>query len=82
MIASMMSKMQIVAIPRNAPVAVSARFSFGMRCSLLLPRLVSLFPVSHQASVRAEAFSPAVPPCVVICPLWKTVKFLTALWAS
>ena len=31
MIAAMMRKMQIVAMPRNAPVAVSARFSFGKR---------------------------------------------------
>ena len=31
MIAAMMSKMQIVAIPRNAPVAVSTRSSFGKR---------------------------------------------------
>ena len=34
MIAAMMSKMQIVAMPRNAPAAVSARSSFGMRCAI------------------------------------------------
>ena len=34
MIAAMMSKMQIVAMPRNDPVAVSARFSFGRRCAI------------------------------------------------
>ena len=34
MIAAMMSKMQIVAMPRNAPSAVSARFSFGRCCDI------------------------------------------------
>ena len=55
MIAAMMSKMQIVEMPRNAPAAVSARSSFGRRCAISKiissPRLISLFPISRQASV-------------------------------
>ena len=68
MIAAMMSKMQIVAMPRNAPVAVSARSSFGKRFAISKitsypsPRL-ALSCISSDIRMSRSIFS----CCSTIC---------------
>ena len=75
MIAAMMSKMQIVAMPRNAPAAVSERSSFGMRCAISKiiscpsPRL-ALSYISSGIRMSRRIFS----YCSTICRYMPTLE--------